>query len=209
MRAAPRLRRFARPVGENLNYVLPTYTMGVENTVVVNKAAGKRQRREPERYVCEQCGKSFEAKLTPAHSDRRYCGCECFARARSRRIERTCEFCEKIFEVTPFLVENGHGRYWSRGCADKARMNRIAFTCQQCGKQVDFVLPQRMAVIECDGKYWHSFLDVLARDRRKDEYLRKLGYQVFRFSDREIQNSPTQCVNQVLAAAPVISSMSE
>lgn len=226
------------------------------------RATGRQRRREFSKYTCEHCGKSFEAKLTPAQlaeGDRRFCGQECFAQARMRRVQKTCEFCGKPFEITTGREERDSGHFCSKECADTSRRQSINLVCTVCGKQfqlepsravegrgkfcckrcalryrgetsieqlmreelerqnelfdtqvqfkryhVDFVLLQRMAVIECDGHYWHSKLDVFARDRRKDEYLKNLGYQVFRFTDREIRTSPTNCLNQVLAAAPVI-----
>lgn len=63
---------------------------------------------------------------------------------------------------------------------------------------VDFVLPRRNSVIEWDGSYWHRLLDVLRRDRRKNEYLISLGYQVFRFTESEIRNSLSDCIDRVL-----------
>ncbi|MBI4789291.1 MAG: DUF559 domain-containing protein [Chloroflexi bacterium] len=63
---------------------------------------------------------------------------------------------------------------------------------------VDFVLSERNAIIECDGGYWHKLLDVISRDRRKDEYLTSLGYTVFRLSESEIRESPADCVDRVL-----------
>lgn len=230
-------------------------------------ATGRERRRDFEKYICEQCGKAFEAKLTPAQlaeGDRRFCSRECFDRARTQRIEKTCEFCGKRFEITAGREAREAGRFCSRKCADTSRRQIVNLICAVCHKQfqlepskavegrgkfcsrrcalryrgetdieklmrqelerqhepfdtqvqfkryhVDFVLARRRVVIECDGKYWHSMLDVFARDRRKDEYLKNLGYQVFRFNDQEIRNSPTQCLNQVLAAAPVVSSMAE
>lgn len=51
---------------------------------------------------------------------------------------------------------------------------------------VDLLLPKHMIIIECDGEYWHSLPDKSERDKRKDEFLVGLGYQVIRITDKEI-----------------------
>jgi very-short-patch-repair endonuclease len=63
---------------------------------------------------------------------------------------------------------------------------------------VDFLLPNRRAVIECDGGYWHRLFAVITRDHSKNEYLESLGYQVFRFSEGEIRANVSACVDRVL-----------
>lgn len=50
--------------------------------------------------------------------------------------------------------------------------------------RADFVLPQHRLVIEADGKQYHQ--DRKAYDRRRDAYMRKLGWKVVRFSGRQI-----------------------
>lgn len=45
---------------------------------------------------------------------------------------------------------------------------------------VDFFLPQRNLIIECDQEYWHSSPEAMARDINKTLYLRKKGYRVAR-----------------------------
>lgn len=191
-----------------------------------NRAIGRERRRLLESFICENCGKSFEAKQTPAQAARgarQYCSQECFAKARRNRIEKSCEQCGKKIYLTPAAIALGQGRFCSKNCQIRYRgetsiehlirkeleRRNEPFESQVQFKRyfADFVLPLRRAVIECDGKNWHSKLGVFARDQRKDEYLKSLGYRVFRFSDQEIRNSPTECLNQVLALAPVISTI--
>jgi len=50
----------------------------------------------------------------------------------------------------------------------------------------DFAIPLKKILIECDGDYWHSREDVQARDRAKDAYARKCGWQVIRLKERDI-----------------------
>lgn len=54
---------------------------------------------------------------------------------------------------------------------------------------VDFYIPSKKLVIECDGTYWHNKPDVKERDARKDAYLLSQGYIVLRFTDVEIKKN--------------------
>ena len=171
---------------------------------------------------CEYCGNKIS--LTPGAIKQgrgRFCSRDCANKAYQKRIEFTCIVCGTNFELEESRVADGRGRFCSKRCLLRYRGETAIeqLMRQELEKQnepyepqvkfasfhVDFVLPRRRAVIECDGRYWHNKLDVFARDRRKDEYLKNLGYQVFRFSDKEIRNSPSDCIHQVLALAPVVS----
>ena len=35
---------------------------------------------------------------------------------------------------------------------------------------------------EYDGFYWHSFPDAVERDKNRDEYLKSIGWKIFRYS---------------------------
>lgn len=60
----------------------------------------------------------------------------------------------------------------------------------------DFVLPEQKIVIECDS-YWHESEYARKRDGQKDAFLKKLGYQIFRFSDSDIKKSVNQCLQTI------------
>ena len=48
----------------------------------------------------------------------------------------------------------------------------------------DFLVGQ--TVIECDGEFWHNPKTAKLKDRRRDMYLRKLGYKVIRLTGQQI-----------------------
>lgn len=53
---------------------------------------------------------------------------------------------------------------------------------------VDFYLPMRRLVVECDGRYWHGLAARTQKDRSKNWWLREHKYNVLRLvSDRAIQ----------------------
>lgn len=53
---------------------------------------------------------------------------------------------------------------------------------------VDAYIPSLNIVIECDGKYWHSLTEVQKRDVRKSAFLSQNGYQLLRFTEKEIND---------------------
>jgi len=63
---------------------------------------------------------------------------------------------------------------------------------------VDALVPGARVVIECDGEYWHSRPEMVARDHRKDAYLTSRGYQVLRFPESAINADVRGCVQRVV-----------
>jgi len=53
---------------------------------------------------------------------------------------------------------------------------------------VDAYIPSLNLVVECDGDYWHSLPNNKRRDKSKDAYLRKCGYNILRLTELEINN---------------------
>lgn len=51
---------------------------------------------------------------------------------------------------------------------------------------VDFFIPSKNLVIECDGDYWHSLPGRVESDRKKDEYLASIGVQILRLPETQI-----------------------
>jgi hypothetical protein len=60
----------------------------------------------------------------------------------------------------------------------------IEYPIKAVGKTyyLDIAIPELKLNFEYDGVYWHSFPDAIERDRVRDEYLKSLGWKVFRFS---------------------------
>jgi hypothetical protein len=56
--------------------------------------------------------------------------------------------------------------------------------------------PDFRLVVECDGYQFHSNQEAFAKDRIRDRVLQQQGYQVFRFSGREIIQNATLKVNE-------------
>lgn len=65
---------------------------------------------------------------------------------------------------------------------------------------IDALIPGPRIAIECDGEYWHSLPEMVARDNKKDSYLRSRGYRVFRFPEEAIKTDVKGCVQRIVDA---------
>ena len=63
---------------------------------------------------------------------------------------------------------------------------------------VDFYLPEYRIVIQCDGDYWHSFAKQKEKDEKQEKILTFNGFNVYRFWEHEINESPEECINKLL-----------
>lgn len=57
----------------------------------------------------------------------------------------------------------------------------------------DFAFPERLLIVEADGRGWHD----AQRDRRRDVRLRQQGWEVIRFTGSEIFREASQCAEAV------------
>lgn len=63
------------------------------------------------------------------------------------------------------------------------------------GYIIDFAIPDKKIVIECDGEAWHKLGN--SRDRKRDAILRKLGWEILRFRGQEILNNINNCIRKI------------
>lgn len=61
----------------------------------------------------------------------------------------------------------------------------------------DFAFPEIKAVVEVDGRDFHTEPAQIERDQRRDSYLTSLGWTVFRFPASEVVRSPNQLVDKI------------
>lgn len=57
--------------------------------------------------------------------------------------------------------------------------------------RVDFLYPRQRVIIEVDGRRWHTRMDEMATDRRRDREAQNHGYRVYRFVFEEITGQAT------------------
>ncbi len=65
----------------------------------------------------------------------------------------------------------------------------------------DFAIPERNLIIECDGSYWHKNKK---RDNLRESRLKELGWDIIRFSDKEIKSDLMGCADKVKTWLPVV-----
>lgn len=64
---------------------------------------------------------------------------------------------------------------------------------------VDFAFPASRIAIETDGGKYHGTPAAVRRDHRRDSYLVRMGWQVLRFSDEQIEHQPEIVAATILA----------
>ena len=136
--------------------------------------------KEKSRRVCEWCGTEFWARAAgqKRHCSRKCVGFTCIVRQRGRKS--SIEFAvEAVLEALgePFISQKQIGPWL-----------------------VDFYLPNRNLVIECDGKYWHGLPRSQARDRQKDGWMKANGYQIIRLGEDDINRDAAGLVSEALSA---------
>lgn len=63
--------------------------------------------------------------------------------------------------------------------------------------RVDFILKDARLIIELDGHEFHSTKEQLEKDAIRQRYLTRAGYSVIRFTGKEINRNPRECVSEV------------
>lgn len=52
-------------------------------------------------------------------------------------------------------------------------------------------------IIECDGHEFHETKEAAAKDKKRDRFLKKEGFDVLRFTGSEIYKNPFGCVDEI------------
>ena len=137
------------------------------------------------------------------------------------RVKMACEICGKLVWVKHCKI--GEFRFCSRQCQG---VNASAIMAERNGPTsiekslmdeldrqmihyipqhkianwlVDISLPQFRIAIEADGNYWHSTVTQQEKDRNKDRWLIAHKWTVFRFTETEINDSPSRCIDIISA----------
>jgi len=118
----------------------------------------KPQSHEKILAMCDDCGK---VRITRKQAYRSLCKSCAFSRGRSYRwaggkVKHTCEVCGKSFDVLPYKLKHGGGKYCSRNCEFKKKETSLKGeknpnwkgglakrACETCGKDFS-VKPSEM-----------------------------------------------------------------
>ena len=61
----------------------------------------------------------------------------------------------------------------------------------------DFLIDGTNIIIETDGLYWHTKPDQMLKDRQFEKEAKSSGYIVLRFTDKEIEETNSQCFEEI------------
>ena len=132
-----------------------------------------------------------------------------------------CLWCGSEFKKPESGMKRGRGdgKFCSRSCRSRytickqggmvssielavkdelERCNEVYYHQYRIDKfLVDFYLPHRNLVIECDGDYWHSLEKNLKNDQKKNVYMEKAGIALVRLKESDIR---ADCESLILRA---------
>lgn len=64
---------------------------------------------------------------------------------------------------------------------------------------VDFLIPEKNLVVECDGDYWHSLPGRKENDIKRDAYLISKGFQICHLAEKSIIQNAESLVRRAVA----------
>lgn len=164
--------------------------------------------------ACVICGKVFTARAYRERDGKdKCCSKECANKWQGRhKTLAICEHCGKEFMPAHSMVNRA--RFCSRACyyqhkaptsietslMDGLATRGIVFSAQyRIGRySVDIAIVSHRLAIEADGEYWHRSDKVKERDARKTAYLKKQGWEVIRFSERQIKTHLNDCLIKIV-----------
>lgn len=66
--------------------------------------------------------------------------------------------------------------------------------------QLDAAIPSLGIGIEADGEIWHNNFEKITKDKRRDTELARNGWIILRFTDKELNDKPQDCLNVIINA---------
>ena len=212
-----RVTRVCQVCGKEFT-VIPAVAKKKDGGKYCSKECSDAAKRDYVTLECEECGNPFSIPRSDLNRGRgKFCSRECFDKHVDAKVTLVCPRCGKEFVTHESQIRLRGRRFCSLVCSllyrgetsiealirEELERRGIPFEQQvKIGRfAVDFLLTQNQTVIECDGEYWHSSEKAKARDEYKDRFLAETGYQVFRFTEPEIRESPANCVDRVLNEA--------
>lgn len=171
-----------------------------------HKCMGKDRETIPDLY-CVECNTLINNIY--GQKNRKFCSRKCYDIWQNTQETRTCSWCKETF----ITQHNSNQVYCSKRCGlarkgetfiEKIMKRELLsrnIEFEQYKKIgpffVDFYLPVTNTVIECDGEHWHNLPVVIERDIRKNKYLKDSGYNLYRFTGKEIYNDIKKCVDNI------------
>lgn len=137
--------------------------------------------------ICFNCGIKFKVRLSKNDIENKlnrgkFCSRRCLNIDRSRRNS----------EISPTSIEKKvYQELKNRGFLfEKQKLINGKFL-------VDAYIPVLNLVIECDGDYWHSLDRIIKRDKTKNAYLTKCGFNLLHLTETEINKDVKIAIERI------------
>lgn len=181
-----------------------------------------RKAYQKARIKCERCGKERRVTPTQLKNGARFCSLNCSQEVLTKpRPQITCLQCGKSVSVSPYRAKTA--KFCSYSCRTIYNMTHgimasptsIEITLYEIldllgidylpqhalteAKTIpDAYIPSLRIAIYADGTYWHSFPKVIAKDKRVNARLIKLGYTVIRLAEPDLRKNPLETIRKAL-----------
>lgn len=197
-------------------------------------SAGCKLKYKRVTLICKNCNKPFEIPRSSAKSiiccssecSKQYHVGEHVYNYKGNSIVCTCLWCGSEFQLPEAWVKKGGGKFCSASCRSRhnickqggmvssielavkdelEKLNEVYHHQYRIDRfLVDFYLPQRNLVIECDGAYWHSLEKNQKNDVKKNAYMAKAHINLARLPEADIKRDCHTLIAQTLSQYPLI-----
>ena len=148
--------------------------------------ANKWQSRNKKIFICKVCGKTFKLSKSSAEQEGRnptYCSIACREKDPEYMGHINGNLAQQNKKGLNKLELAGRKILQDLGIEFKEQVlmfNKFL---------VDVLLKNKKIIIQWDGIYWHSKPKRKQLDKSQDAYMKKCGYKVLRFTDKDIKNN--------------------
>lgn len=166
--------------------------------------------------VCFKCKKEFEIRLSEADINKnrgKFCSIKCHNINNSQNISKKQRrnmslaakgkpkpWAKKNILIARIAQQNTYSTSIEKKVYEELKRRGLLFEKQKLinGRfLVDAYIPNLNLIIEADGNYWHSREDIIKRDKAKNAYLTKCGFNLLRLTETEINQNVKIAIERI------------
>lgn len=168
------------------------YAKGNPKTkICCSKECGAKQRKTGKTIKCLLCGReTYKTKFELNRAENSFCSQLCANRYQQQTKDKDKMRANGTKSIISQLEKRGQNKLEIKG-SEILKDLGVKFSEQVPMFDkfvVDVLLDEKPIVIQWDGEYWHNQKKNKQRDISQDAYLKKCGYQVLRYTDKQIKN---------------------
>lgn len=157
----------------------------------VQELISERQRTFTLEKCIEQHG---EDKGREVHAERQRKWLKSMPRSNFSKISQ-----QLFWEITKF--RGTEGIYFAelspeKKLDDSGKNNEATITLSETSCKPDYLCIKTKRVIEFDGDYWHGAMGNIERERKRDESLCEMGYQVLHLREKDYRADPQKIIKE-------------